>query len=209
MIKNIIFDIGNVLVGYDGLAYLKSFGFPPEEEEAILYATFRSPYWAELDREAIPLPELMEDFCSLASPEYREDIFRVFDGAHQSIIPWPESLPWIQSLQERGYGVYYLSNYSSLMIERTIDSMDFLPYLDGGLFSYEVKRVKPEPEIYEAFLERFPQIKPEESVFLDDSEKNIEAAEAFGFHGIVFRDREQAKKELEELLQNVNESRRE
>ncbi len=204
MIKNIVFDIGDVLVGYDGRSYLKSFGFSPEKEQTILCATFRSPYWPELDREAIPLPELMEAFCSLAPPEYREDIFRVFEGAHRSICPWPESLPWIQSLKERGYGVYYLSNYSSLMVERTRDALGFLPYMDGGLFSYEVKQVKPEPEIYEAFVERFPQIQPEEAVFLDNSEENVKAAEAFGFHGIVFRDREQAMEELDQLLRTEN-----
>ncbi len=209
MIKNIIFDIGDVLVGYDGSSYLKSFGFSPEEEKAIYEALFRSPYWPEFDREAISVPELLEAVCALAPAEYGDDIVRVFEELYLSLREWPESLPWIQSLKERGYGVYYLSNYSSHLLERTRDSMDFLPYMDGGLYSYEVKQIKPEAEIYESFLARFPQIKPEEAVFLDNNEENVKAAEALGFHGIVFHDREQAKKEMEELLQNVNESRRE
>ncbi len=204
MIKTVIFDIGDVLVGYEGRSYLESFGFSPEEEKAIYEALFRSPYWPEFDREAISVPELLEAVCALAPPEYGEDIVRVFEELYLSLRRWPESLPWILSLKERGYGVYYLSNYSSHLFERTKGAMDFLPYMDGGLLSYEVKQIKPEPEIYQSFLERFPQIKPEEAVFLDNLADNVKAAEALGFHGIVFRDREQAKEELDQLLQKEN-----
>ena len=78
--------------------------------------------------------------------------------------------------------------------------------MDGGLFSYEVKQVKPEPEIYRSFFSRYPQVLPGESVFLDDRPENIRAAAAFGIEGILFQSREQAANELEALLKTRNHS---
>ena len=90
------------------------------------------------------------------------------------------------------------------MIDQTRHALDFLPYMDGGLFSCEVKLVKPEPEIFSALLDRYPVIRPEESVFFDDSPINIKAADALGFHGIVFQDQAQAEEELEKIILEHN-----
>ncbi len=198
MIKNVIFDIGNVLVDYDYDTYLKSFGFGQEEEEKIRKAIFEGPYWAELDREKIAVPELLEGFVSYA-PEYRDDIMRVFVGAHRSIRRRPDAIPWIQALKERGLHVYYLSNFSSIMLERASAALDFLPYMDGGLFSYEVKSVKPERGIYQAFLKKYPNVKPGESVFIDDSSANAVTAIANGFRVILYKNRVKAIQELERV----------
>ncbi len=199
MIKNIIFDIGKVLVDYDWTQYLKSYEFEPEKEAAVAAALFGGESWKELDRGALPLPEIEELFVS-GAPQYRDDILRVFRDSGRCIRRLDYAIPWITSLKERGYGVYYLSNYSEFMIEATRQALDFLPYTDGGVFSCDVKLIKPEPEIYQALTERYPSIVPEESVFLDDVAENVAAARAQGFHGIVFSSREQASGELEALL---------
>ncbi|MCC8104480.1 MAG: HAD family phosphatase [Clostridiales bacterium] len=196
MIKNIIFDIGNVLVNFDSQTYLKSFGFAPEKENRIREITFDGPIWREYDRGVIPVKQLREKLAALALPKDREDVLRVFDHSHETIHRRDFAIPWILSLQEQGFRTWYLSNYSDWMIQRTQEALDFLPYLHGGLFSYEVGQIKPEPEIFHSFLQRFPEIHPNESVFFDDSPANIQAACALGFHGIVFRNQEQASKEL-------------
>lgn len=199
MIKNIIFDIGKVLVDYDWARYLKSYGFDEEKEQTIAYALFASGTWNELDRGAIPIPELEELFVAHA-PQYRDDILRVFRNSGGTIQRLDYAIPWITSLKERGYHVYYLSNYSEFMIDATRSALDFLPHTDGGVFSCDVRLIKPEPAIYRALLEKYPSIIPEESVFLDDVEKNVQGAQAIGIHGIVFQNYEQAKAELELLL---------
>lgn len=198
MIKNIIFDIGGVLAGFDWKSYLHTFGFEREKEEAIADAVFRGPYWKELDRGAVSIPELLELFISLA-PQYREDIVRVFDTAQDCIFPLDYAKPWIRSLKARGYRVYYLSNYSEHTRNLTQEALDFLPLMDGGLFSYEVRQIKPDREIFQSLITRHPEIRPEESVFFDDTAPNVEAARAFGMKGFVFRGQEQAERELEEL----------
>ncbi len=198
MIRNIIFDIGNVLVGYNWREYMDSFGFPAEKEQAVAAALFGSDTWTELDRGRIPLPQLEEMFAANA-PQYAEDVLRVFHSSHRCIHKCGYAIPWIQALHEQGLRVYYLSNYSQYMIEKTRDALNFLPYMDGGLFSCEVMLVKPEPEIFRALQQRCPEIVPEESVFFDDVAANVEAARALGFQGIVFQNYEQARQALAEL----------
>ena len=77
--------------------------------------------------------------------------------------------------------------------------LSFMPLIDGGVISYEVKSVKPEPGIYEALIGKYDLI-PEECVFLDDREENVEAARQKGFHGIVVEGYEQASEALDKLL---------
>ena len=71
--------------------------------------------------------------------------------------------------------------------------------MDGGIFSYEEKVIKPEATIYRLLLERY-NLNAEECVFFDDVEKNVLAARETGIHGIVFENREQAMKELKGLV---------
>ena len=98
-----------------------------------------------------------------------------------------------------GYHVYILSNYSENMLDQTKDKLKFLPLMDGVVFSYKIKKMKPDPEIYEYLCDEY-WLEPEESVFIDDRPVNIKGAETCGIHGIVFRSYEQAKKELDEFL---------
>lgn len=199
MIKNIIFDIGNVLVGFEPVEYLKSFHFPPEKETIIKKALFGTHAWNEYDRGALSLEEIEELFAANA-PQNREDVLRVFRGAYQCITREDYAIPWIKELKAKGFRVYYLSNYSDHMRRHTLDSLDFLPYMDGGLFSYEVHQIKPEPEIFCSLLKRCPEIVPEESVFFDDAPANIEAAANLDFNAILFRNKAQAEMALERLL---------
>ena len=111
----------------------------------------------------------------------------------------PYAQSWLRTLKARGYRLYILSNYGKRSFEINSPRYGFLPLTDGQLISYEVQRLKPEPEIYESLCERFG-IRPEESVFIDDVPANVRAAEALGFSGIVFTGRESAGARLEEIL---------
>jgi putative hydrolase of the HAD superfamily len=74
--------------------------------------------------------------------------------------------------------------------------------MDGGIRSWKDKLIKPDPEIYKLCLTRFG-LKPEESVFVDDTAVNVEAANELGIHGIVFQSREQVDQKLAELTKTV------
>lgn len=198
-VKNIIFDVGQVLVSYEWEDYLKSFHFPEEEEKMIAEAVFKSQTWNERDRGLFPEEEYLKQFIAALPAEYEEDVKRVLRESEKTIQIKDYAETWTSYLESQGYHLYILSNYSQFMLDHTrANKMPFLKNMDGVIFSCEVKEIKPEPQIYRTLLTRFG-LKPEESVFLDDRPENCEAARALGIHAIEFHNLKQAAKELEKL----------
>lgn len=202
MVKNIVFDIGNVLVDYCWQDHIRRFGFGEADVDRIGRAMMQSPVWNELDRGVWTNEELLSGFIQ-NDPELEPEIRLVFSDLGTLVRERSGSLPWIRELKAAGYGVYYLSNFSDRVKREAADQLRFLPETDGGIMSYEVRLIKPDAAIYRALFEKY-ELKPEESVFLDDSEKNIDAARKLRMYGILVRDQEQAKQELRALLERVN-----
>lgn len=196
-IKNIIFDMGNVLVDYDWKSYLKTYEFDEDKSNKIAEATFLSQTWVEMDRGGRTFEEYLDEFVSYA-PEYESDIRKVVQDSWKCIHRKPYAETWIKYLKQKGYDLYVLSNYGEYMREHTRREMPFLKNMDGSVFSCDVNQVKPEAEIYHTLLDRY-QLNPEESVFMDDMEVNCRAAAELGIHAICFKSFKQAAAELEEL----------
>jgi putative hydrolase of the HAD superfamily len=197
MIRNIIFDIGNVLVDFCWEEYLGSFGFPQETAEKIAKATVLDEAWNEFDRGGKEEEELVDDFVKNA-PELENEIRQICEDVHDMLRKRDYAIPWVQELKKMGYHVYYLSNFSKKAERECAHTLGFIPYMDGGILSYRVKRIKPNPEIYQMLMERY-QLVPEECVFLDDRKDNCAAAEKLGIHAIVFTTKENAIEELKKL----------
>lgn len=201
MIKNIVFDIGNVLASFRWKDLFADLGFTGDAFERIAAATVQHPtMWNEFDRSFMSDEEIIAK-CIERAPEYEKEIRRLFHTTELLVEEYEYSYGWIQELKERGYKVYLLSNYGKTSFEAARDKgrLSFLPLVDGGVISYEVKIVKPEPGIYEVLLERYG-LKAEECVFLDDRAENVEAARKLGFHGIVVEGYEQSREEMKLLL---------
>ena len=196
-IRNIIFDVGNVLVTFDWKSYLDSFGFPEEEKQAFIKGMFTHPVWNERDRGSLPDEEYLNQ-CIRQIPGYEEDVRRVWEGIRHTISPRDYSLTWTGYLKERGYKLYILSNYSARVLEETKEFMTFRRNMDGEIFSCNVHLCKPEPEIYQTLLERYKLV-PGECVFIDDSEANCEGAREAGMYAVHFRDFKQGVSELQKL----------
>ena len=195
--KNIIFDVGRVLVDFDWEGYLSSFGFPQEEYEAIAEKVFLSQEWNERDRGLYPEEKYVQNFMD-ALPMYAQDVKRVMEKSGQTIHRRDYAYTWTKYLKSQGYHLYILSNYCSCILEQTKPDMTFLENMDGAVFSCDVRQIKPEKPIYETLLNRYGLV-PEESVFLDDKEENCETARSLGIHAICFHDLRQAAAELEKL----------
>ena len=200
MIKNIIFDVGKVLVEYDPDGMMKKLGFDEETLQTVNQAVFQNELWNESDRGVLSPEELLEAFID-NNPVYEKEIRQVIDAVGDTISLMPYAVEWVKGLKERGYHLYILSNYAEYTYEKTSHKMEFLPYMDGVVFSYRCKLIKPEKEIYEYICKTY-ELKPEESVFLDDREDNVEAARNMGMHGIVFENYAQGSETLEQLLKN-------
>ena len=201
MIKNIIFDIGNVLASFRWKDLFKDLGYTGEKFDRIAAATVLHPtMWNEFDRSLMSDEEIIAK-CVERAPEYEQEIRLIFTKTELLIEEYTYSYNWIQNLKEQGFKVYLLSNYGKTSFEAARDNgrLSFLPVVDGGVISYEVQIVKPEPAIYKKMLEKY-NLAAEECVFLDDKTENIEAAKALGFHGIVVESYEQASEALIKLL---------
>lgn len=201
MIKNIIFDIGNVLASFRWKDLFKDLGYTGEKFDRIAAATVLHPtMWNEFDRSLMSDEEIIAK-CVERAPEYEQEIRLIFTKTELLIEEYTYSYNWIMRLKEQGYKVYLLSNYGKTSFEAARDHgrLSFLPVVDGGVISYEVQIVKPEPEIYKKLLEKY-NLAAEECVFLDDKAENIEAAQALGFHGIVVESYEQASEALNKIV---------
>lgn len=198
MIKNIILDVGMVLVDFCWAELLKKLGITGEVFEAVANATVRTQDWNEYDRSAKPDQELLEDLIAYA-PEYRQQIQLFWDHMDGMIIQYPYAKPWITSLKEAGYQVYILSNYAKRTYELTReDGLSFLPLTDGAVFSFETGYIKPEKEIYHFLMDKY-HLAPEECLFIDDNAANLVYPKEIGWSTIQFQSFKQVEEELKEL----------
>lgn len=197
MIRNLIFDIGNVLTNFRWKDFLRDKGFDEAMAKRIAKASVLTPLWNEVDRGVWDLEKLMQAFIRMDSG-IEAELRRAFGNVTGMVTKREYAIPWLQELKSKGYKVYYLSNFSEKAYTDCLEALDFLPYMDGGILSYQEKVIKPDAEIYRLLLSRY-SLKAGESVFLDDTLPNVEAARALGLHGICFQTKEQAEEELREL----------
>ncbi len=197
MIRTIIFDIGNVLVGFEWREFFKKFGYSEEIFDRICKATMGSGTWAEYDRGAMSDEEILDAFIK-NDPGIEQELRETLANINGMVVKYDYAIPWIKELKEKGYRVLVLSNFAERVLDDCKEAMDFMEYVDGGILSYQYKVIKPEPEIYQLLIDKY-ELDPKECVFLDDMKKNLEGAEAFGMQTIHFKNREQALEELREM----------
>ena len=197
MIKNIILDVGKVLVEWDPKGAFEKIGLDEQTAKAVADATINTSIWIETDRGVWSDEQILSALCENA-PEYKEEVKKFWDHIDLAIEQFPYTKEWISGMKKEGLHVYILSNYGKKTFELTKDTaLDFLPLTDGAIFSYIVKQIKPDLEIYEILLNQY-KLKPEECVFIDDRMENIEGAKKAGIHGICFETIEQVKEELKQ-----------
>jgi len=197
MIQNIVFDIGNVLARFAWEKHIRKFGFSEEVYSRVVRATVKSTQWGEYDRGVLSDGEVA-DLLAKNDPGVEAQIREVLEDMTGLVERLDYAIPWIEELKGKGYGVYYLSNFSYKVGRECKSALDFMSHMDGGIMSCYVKLIKPQPEIYRLLLERYNLV-PEECVFLDDTEVNVEAARAQGLYGIHFTSQEAARAALEKL----------
>ena len=197
MIRNIVFDIGDVLVYFCYREYFASLGYSEEMVERISKATVLNDLWSHFDRGDLSDEEVI-DLLVKSDPEIETDIRKVLSNCHDLVRQHDYAIPWIKELKAKGYHIYYLSNYFEKLIRENPEALSFIDYMDGGIFSCRVHALKPAPEIYQTLLSKY-NLKPEECVFFDDRQANVDGAIAVGMHAVVFENQAQAKEALSRL----------
>ena len=198
MLKNVVFDIGNVLMVFDALNYGATY-FKDAKMAKILQDAINSyALWDKCDLGTRPVEEVIEEFAATVTG-YETIARTAIYASLDYVLHADYTIPWIKELHAAGYKVYYLSNYNDYLRRLKPEILDFVPYMDGGIFSCDVHMLKPNREIYEALLTKY-NLKAEECVFIDDRQANIDGGKALGMQGIVVQNHAQAYKDLRELL---------
>ena len=184
MIKNILFDMGQVLIRFDQKYFIKRLGIEDADLDLLLREVYRSVEWVQMDRGSLREEDAFRSI-SKRLPE------RLHDAAWKLICMWDRPIlevagmyELVEELKGLGYGIYLLSNASV----RQHDYWPRIPasrFFDGKLISADVHVIKPQPEIYRLCLEKFG-LQAEECFFIDDAPANIEGALCCGIAGAVF-----------------------
>lgn len=203
MIKNIVFDLGNVVFKLKFENVINNFTQKEDEIKALKTAIFDSDEWLKLDDGAISKEDAINIMISNL-PEYLHNTCREIMKCwtKEGLILNEQTIEFIKRVREKGYHTFILSN-APLEIPEFLEKMNVLQYFDGKIISAEEKLSKPDPRIYELLLKKFNLI-PEECLFIDDRRENIESAIKCGLNGYIF-DYNKFDKFLEEIKKyNIN-----
>ena len=205
MIKNILFDMGSVLVRFTPAEFIGKLGLPAPDALALEREVFRSADWVRLDRGVLTQREAIDGALSRL-PErlhpYVENLVLHWDDERPEV---PDMFELVKELSENGYTLYLLTN-ASLRHHEYWPKFRFAPYFgERIMLSAEWKLLKPERAFYDKAVELLG-FDPKESVFIDDQPTNIEGGERCGIPGIVFyNDVPLLRRRLRERGVNVSE----
>ncbi len=185
--KVLVLDMGNVLISFDTKRVLVDQGVNDPADQALFQRViFDSDVWQKLDRGTAQKTEFLPLIASL--PEHLAKVAKnilldhIFALDFMPVIPQSEEL--VRRAYERGYSIYLLSNAGKdfAVYSKNIPA---LRYFTGTFVSSDYQLLKPEKEIYNAFLQKF-HLEPSSCVFVDDLQRNIDGALSCGMDGICF-----------------------
>ncbi|MET3383430.1 MULTISPECIES: HAD family phosphatase [Variovorax] len=188
---NVVFDLGAVLFAWEPTRLVQahlSQHAPTEAAAAALgRALFHHDDWTGFDCGTRTLDDAIARMTArLSLPA--EPLHAMLEGLGERLEPIGVTVDMLEQLiahREAGQPLrlYYLSNMPAPYARAIERKHAFMQRFDGGVFSGDVKFLKPEREIYEVLAMRY-RLDPAQTVFIDDSAANVEAARAFGWHAI-------------------------
>lgn len=197
--KNILFDMGNVLVTYNPEWVIRHYTEDEELIREVKNIVFNSQEWFLLDAGLIEEEKAERNWMErLSSDKARELAHFSFQNWHlynMKVIPGTAEM--IRALKENGKEIYLLSNASMRLLSIYKEVIPAVECFSGIFYSAAHKCVKPQDIIYERFLKEY-SLKPSDCFFIDDLEENISAAKAVGISGAVMKSR--TAKETAEIL---------
>jgi 2-haloacid dehalogenase len=197
-ITTIIFDLGNVLVDWSPMHVFGNY-FESEEKRNYFFENICTPDWNEQQDEGRSIVEATLELIK-KYPDWEQPI-RDFYGRWTEMLKGPihGSVEIFRELKDSGkYKIYALTNWQAGLFDIALVRYNFLHWFDGRVVSGEEKMRKPFPEFYQKLLDRY-QVKASEALFIDDSLRNIKAAEEMGIRSIHFQNPEQLRRELNTL----------
>ncbi|MCU0456351.1 MAG: HAD family phosphatase [Bacteroidales bacterium] len=199
MIRNLVFDLGNVLLSWKPAEYLENEGYNPERAKEIAGWVFGSEAWKSLDNGDISEDEAINQVASDTSLS-RAETASLFKAGRRIIFPLDENIKVLPALKKQGFKLFYLSNFPLDFFNEIRGRYSFFEYFDGGFISAEVRQSKPDPEIYRTLLDRYGLVAGE-CLYIDDIEINANAAATLGMQTIHLRDHRSLRVLLAEFVE--------
>ena len=184
MIKNVIFDMGGVLLDYNPPRFIDYLSVSPEDKALLLREVFNSVEWFRLDHGPIGEADAAAAMKARLPARLHTAVDRMLNWWDFEVEPVAGMAELLEELKKLGYGLYLLSN-AGVRQPEYFDRLPSAQYLDGRFVSAFYKLLKPQYEIYETMLKEF-DLKAEECFFVDDSTSNVEGAYCVGIAGAVF-----------------------
>lgn len=200
-IKNIVFDIGNVLVRWDPLAIVSK-AFPEHTEpHTLALKLLKEETWLDLNRGIITEQEAIQQYHQALNihPSRLENLMQV---VRKSLTPLEGSFELVEKLHQAGYLLYIISDNTNELVAYLREQYNFWDKFTGVVISSEIGVLKPSPIIYHHLLDTY-LLNPKESIFLDDLEANVKGAKAVNMHSIQFVTAQRCIEDLRTLNINI------
>jgi putative hydrolase of the HAD superfamily len=193
--RNIIFDLGGVLVEFKPRELMEKVFKNHAEIPWYLLNIVQTPEYAEIDRGTLT-PDQAFNALAARYPDkpFKEHCNLFLKGVIDNLVPMEAGVKTLHAVRARGFRTYILSNIF-LQTHHRVAAYDFYKLFDGEVLSYQIKLIKPQLEIYQHLLASY-NLKPDECLFIDDSEANIKGAQIAGIDGILCKDHDHVIEEL-------------
>ena len=183
MIKNIIFDLGNIIINYNQDKIINNFTIDEDEKIFIKEKIFKSPEWKLLDLGQITNNAAIEEIQKRNDIKYNK-LINIFLHEWYKTQPINKDIVEIaKKLKERNYNIYVLSNMAKETYEY-FKNIDFFKVCNGIVISSYENVKKPDERIFNTLLTRY-KLNPKECLFIDDDDtnKSYETANKIGILG--------------------------
>lgn len=195
--KNIIFDLGGVVVDWNPARVVQEYPGDAALPVALFEDGFFDRNWQDFDRGVVSQTEVVKEMCRFSGRNYAE-CWDFMEFIKHSLHDIPATCCLIRELADEGHRLFCLSNMSFEFYDYLKDREVFR-YFEGQVISAHEKVIKPEKEIYRILEDRYGLL-PQESLFIDDLERNTKAARSLGFHTVHFADRAEGLRLIREWV---------
>ena len=198
--KNIIFDVGDVLLDYRWQQMLMDYGLDESEAYRVGRELFDDPdgLWHEFDLGVKSQEEIIQEF-EQKHPKDAEVIRWFISHGEYMHVARPAIWKLVHQLKEAGYHLYILSNYPEILFKKHTQYADFMDDMEGMVVSYMLHVGKPERIVYQTLCDRYG-LNKEECLFFDDRAENVQGAIDFGMRAKRVLSAKGLAADLEELL---------
>jgi 2-haloacid dehalogenase len=183
-IEAVVFDIGGVLLDWDP-RYVYRPLFDDEQEMERFLTEICTLEWHQAHDRGRPFEESCAELAA-RHPEY-SDLIHAWGQRSEDMIAGPidETVELLRRLKAAGIPCYALTNMETQTFPLRFKRFPFFSWFDGAVVSGFEGTIKPEREIFERLLERF-NLAPDRTLFVDDSQRNVDAARGLGIQAVLF-----------------------